>query len=169
MKTIIAAAPKVMANRQDYDAWAEFMWAGTIAHNSLLNTGRIGDWGSHMIEHELSGIYDVAHGAGLAVVFPAWMKYVVKHDVNRFVQWAVRVWNVDLDVFDLEATARQGIARMEAFFQSLGLATTLSGLGVTDDRYAEMADKGTNGDTKTVGNFVKLGSKDVEAVLRLAA
>ena len=127
MKTIIAEAPKVMANRQDYDAWAEFMWAGTIAHNSLLNTGRIGDWGSHMIEHEVSGIYDVAHGAGLAVVFPAWMKYVLKHDVNRFAQWAVRVWNVELDIFDLEATGRAGIARMEAFFQSLGLATTLHG------------------------------------------
>ncbi len=169
MKTIIAAAPKVMANRQDYDAWAEFMWAGTIAHNNLLNTGRVGDWGSHMIEHELSGIYDVAHGAGLAVVFPAWMKYVLKHDVNRFVQWAVRVWNVELDVFDPEATGREGIARMEAFFRSLGLATTLEGLGVTDDRIAEMADKGTDGNTHTVGNFVELDRKDVEAVLRLAA
>ncbi len=169
MKTIIAAAPKVMANRQDYDAWAEFMWAGTIAHNSLLNTGRVGDWGSHMIEHELSGIYDVAHGAGLAVVFPAWMKYVQKHDVNRFAQWAVRVWNVELDVFDLEATGRAGIDRMEAFFQSLGLATTLPGLGVTDDRFAEMAEKGTNGDTKKLGNFVKLDRKGFEAVLRLAA
>ncbi len=169
MKTIIAAAPKVMADRQDYDAWAEFMWAGTIAHNNLLHTGRVGDWGSHMIEHEVSGIYDVAHGAGLAVVFPAWMKYVLKHDVRRFVQWAVRVWNVELDIFDQEATGREGIARMEAFFRSLGLATTLGGLGVTDDRIAEMADKGTDGNTHTVGNFVELDRDGVEAVLRLAA
>lgn len=169
MKTIIAEAPKVMRHRHDYDAWAEFMWAGTIAHNNLLNTGRTGDWASHDIEHELSGIYDVAHGAGLAVIFPAWMKFVLKHDVARFAQWAVRVWNVELDVFDLEATARAGIARMEAFFQSLGLATTLGGLGVTDDRYAEMADKGTDGDTRRLGNFVRLDRDAVEAVFRLAA
>ena len=169
MKTIIAEAPKVMKNRRDYDAWAEFMWAGTLAHNNLLNTGRVGDWGSHDIEHELSGIYDVAHGAGLAVVFPAWMKYVLKHDVSRFAQWAVRVWNVELDVFDLEATARQGIARMEAFFQSLGLATTLKGLGVTDDRFAEMAEKGTNGGTRELGNFVRLDRQAIEAIYRLAA
>ena len=169
MKTVIAVAPKIMTNRRDYDAWAEFMWASTIAHNNLLNTGRIGDWASHEIEHELSGLYDVAHGAGLAVVFPAWMKYVLEHDVDRFAQWAVRVWNVELDVFDLEATARQGIARMEAFFRSLGLATTLAGLGVTDDRIAEMAEKGTNGNTRTVGNFVRLDRAAVEAVFRLAA
>jgi alcohol dehydrogenase YqhD (iron-dependent ADH family) len=169
MKTIIAVAPKVMQNRRDYDAWAEFMWASTIAHNNLLDTGRIGDWASHQIEHELSGMYDVAHGAGLAVIFPAWMKYVLKHDVNRFVQWAVRVWNVELDVFDPEATAREGIARMEAFFRSLGLTTTLAGLGVTDGRIGEMADKGTDGDTHTVGNFVRLDRADVAAVFRLAA
>lgn len=168
MKTIIAQSPKIMKNRQDYDAWAEFMWAGTIAHNNLLNTGRVGDWASHDIEHEISGIYDVAHGAGLAVVFPAWMKYVLKHDVSRFVQWATRVWNVELDVFDPEATAREGIARMEAFYQSLGLATTLTGMGITDDRIDEMADKGTDGDTRTVGNFVKLDRKAVADVLRLA-
>ena len=111
MKTIIAKAPKLQKNPKDYDAWSEFMWAGTLAHNNLLNTGRIGDWASHDIEHEISGIYDVAHGAGLAVVFPAWMKHVLRHDLDRFVQWAVRVWNVELDIFDLEATARQGVAR----------------------------------------------------------
>lgn len=169
MKTVIAEAPKVLANPRDYDAMAELMWAGTIAHNNLLNTGRVGDWGSHDIEHEISGIYDVAHGAGLAVVFPAWMKFVLKHDLDRFVQWAVRVWNVDLDVFDKEATARAGIARLEAFFRSLGLGTTLPMLGVTDDRVAEMATKATDGDVRTIGNFVKLDSKAVAAILRLAA
>ena len=77
MKTVIAEAPKVLARPTDYDAWSELMWAGAIAHNNLLNTGRVGDWGSHDIEHEICGIYDVAHGAGLAVVFPAWMKHVL--------------------------------------------------------------------------------------------
>ena len=169
MKTIVDEAPKVIANPRDYDAWAEFMWAGSVAHNNLLNTGRVGDWASHDIEHEISGIYDVAHGAGLAVVFPAWMRFTLKHDVQRFVQWAVRVWNVELDVFDPEATAWKGIERMEAFYQRLGLAVTLDGLGVPSDRIDEMAEKCTDGDTRQVGNFVKLGQRDVAAILRLAA
>jgi hypothetical protein len=168
MKTIIAQAPLVLENPKNYDAWSELMWAGTIAHNNLLNTGRVGDWGSHDIEHEISGIYDVAHGAGLAVVFPAWMKHVLKHDVNRFVQWAVRVWNVEMNVFDPEATAREGIRKLEGFYRSLGLGTTLTELKITDDRIDEMANKGTDGNKRTLGNFVKLDRKAVSAILRLA-
>jgi alcohol dehydrogenase YqhD (iron-dependent ADH family) len=169
MKTVFAQAPKVLARPTDYDAWAELMWAGTIAHNNLLNTGRVGDWGSHDIEHEISGIYDVAHGAGLAVVFPAWMKHVLEHDLDRFVQWSVRVWNVELDIFDRQATARAGIARLEAFFHSIGLGTTLAALGVGIDRIDEMARKATDGDTRRIGNFVKLDSAQVAKVLKLAA
>jgi len=169
MKTVIAQAPKVLAKPTDYDAWSELMWAGTIAHNNLLNTGRVGDWGSHDIEHEISGIYDVAHGAGLAVVFPAWMKHVLDHDLDRFVQWSVRVWNVELDIFDKEATARAGIARLEAFFHSIGLGTTLASLKVGTDRIDEMARKATDGDTRRIGNFVKLDSAQVAKVLKLAA
>ncbi len=168
LKTIIRQAPRILNNPQDYDAWSEFMWAGTIAHNNLLNTGRIGDWASHDIEHEISGIYDVAHGAGLAVVFPAWMKHVLHHDLDRFVQWAVRVWNIEMDVFNPESVALEGIARMEAFFQSLGIGTRMKDLGITDDRIDEMADKCTNGDTTTVGNFVKLDRAAVAKILRLA-
>ena len=168
LKTIMRQAPRILANPQDYDAWSEFMWAGTIAHNNLLNTGRIGDWASHDIEHEISGIYDVAHGAGLAVVFPAWMKHVLHQDLSRFVQWAVRVWNVEMDVFNPEKVALEGIARMEAFIRSLGIGTKLVDLGITDDRIDEMADKCTNGDTTTVGNFVKLDRAAVAKILRLA-
>ena len=168
LKTIMRQAPRILANPQDYDAWSEFMWAGTVAHNNLLNTGRVGDWASHDIEHEISGIYDVAHGAGLAVVFPAWMKHVLHHDLDRFVQWAVRVWNVELDVYNPEAVALEGIARMEAFFTSLGVGTRMKDLGITDDRIDEMADKCTNGDTTTVGNFVKLDRAAVAKILRLA-
>ena len=168
LKTIMRRAPLILKNPNDYDAWAEFMWAGAVAHNNLLNTGRVGDWASHDIEHEISGIYDVAHGAGLAVVFPAWMKHVMHQDLDRFVQWAVRVWNVEMDVFNPEAVAREGIARMEAFIHSLGIGTTMASLGITDDRIDEMADKCTDGDTRTVGNFVKLGRDDVAKILRLA-
>jgi alcohol dehydrogenase YqhD (iron-dependent ADH family) len=168
MKTIARMAPRVLENPRDYDSWSEFMWAGTIAHNNLLNTGRMGDWASHDIEHEISGIYDVAHGAGLAVVFPAWMKYTLHHDVNRFAQWAARVWNVDTDYWNAEATAREGIRRLEAFYHSLGLGTKLSDLGVGTDRLDEMAEKGTDGNTRTLGNFIKLDRTAVRKILDLA-
>ena len=168
MKTVIKYVPMVLEDSNNYEAWAQVMWAGTLAHNNLLNTGRVGDWGSHDIEHEISGIYDVAHGAGLAVVFPAWMKYVYKHDPNRFVQFAVRVWNVEQDFFDPEKTILHGIQKLEEFFTSIGLPTRLEGLGITDDRLEEMADKGTDSDQKTLGNFVKLRKNDIYNILKLA-
>ncbi len=169
MKTLINQAPLVLQNPNDYDAWAELMWSGTIAHNNLLDTGRLGDWASHDIEHELSGIYDIAHGAGLAVVFPAWMKYTYQHDRNRFVQWAVRVWNVEMNVFNQDAVVIQGIERMETFFRSIGLGTRLSELGIKEDRFEEMSVKCTYGNKRKVGNFVKLDSADILKILKLAA
>ncbi len=169
MKTVAHQAAKVLERPRDYDAWAELMWAGTIAHNNLLNTGRIGDWASHDIEHELSGIYDVAHGAGLAVVFPAWMKHTLTRDPARFAQWAARVWNVDLDYWDPEATALEGVRRLEAFFHSMGLGTRLADLKIGGDRLDEMARKCTDGDRRTIGNFVKLDSKAVRRIYELAA
>jgi alcohol dehydrogenase YqhD (iron-dependent ADH family) len=168
MKTLICQAPIVLEEPHNYDAWAELMWTGTIAHNNLLNTGRVGDWASHDIEHEISGIYDIAHGAGLAIVFPAWMKYVYKHDINRFAQWAIRVWNVDMDVFDPERVARLGIERMEAFFRSMGLATRLADAGITGERIDEMASKATDGNTRRFGNFVPLDKDAVKKILLLA-
>mgnify|MGYP000492099242 CR=1 FL=1 len=168
LKTVINNVPELIKNSNNYDAWAEVMWSGTIAHNNLLNTGREGDWGSHNIEHELSGIYDIAHGAGLAVVFPAWMKYVYKHDVNRFVQYASRVWNVDYNVWNPEKTALEGISRLEAFFRSIGLPIRLSELDIGEDRLEEMANKCTESDTVTTGKFVKLKKEDVYNILKLA-
>jgi len=166
LKTIIDHTPRVLAEPQNYNSRAEIMWAGTIAHNDLLSTGRVGDWGSHMIEHELSAIYDVAHGAGLAVVFPAWMKRVYTHDVARFAQFAGRVWNVDYNFEDPTRMALEGIRRMEAFFHQIGLPVTLQELGVRDDRFTEMARKCT--ERGPVGNFVKLGRNEVVEVYKLA-
>ena len=168
LKTIIKHTPLVLSEPEHYDARAEIMWASTLAHNNLLNTGRTGDWASHQIEHELSGIYDVPHGAGLAVVFPAWMKYVYQHDLQRFVQFAVRVWNVEQDFFNPERTALEGIRRMEEFFQSIGLPIRLGELGIPDDRLEEMAHKCHKGDDDTVGSFVKLTTEDVLNILKLA-
>lgn len=168
LKTVINNAPKIIENPKDYDARAEIMWAGTIAHNDLLGTGRLTDWGSHKMEHELSAIYDIAHGAGLSIIFPAWMKYVYKHNVNRFVQFAVRVWDVDMPFESEEDIALEGIRRMEAFFKSMGLPTRLKDAGIADDRFEEMADKCTSSDAITVGHFVPLHKKDVINIYNMA-
>lgn len=166
LKTVIYNARIALEEPDNYDARAEIMWAGTIAHNDLLSTGREGDWASHEIEHELSGIYDVAHGAGLATVFPAWMKYVIKDNIDRFVQFAVRVWNVEYSFEWPERTAWEGIERLIEFFRTIGLPVTLTELDVPEDRLEEMAAKCTH--SGPVGNFMKLNKKDVLEILRLA-
>lgn len=130
LKTIINNTPKVLEDNEDYAARAEIMWVGSNAHNGLLGTGREEDWSSHGMEHELSGIYDVAHGAGLAVVFPAWMEYVYQHDLERFAQFAHRVWDVDPDFKDLEWTAQQGIKKTKEFFSDIGMPVTLAELDI---------------------------------------
>lgn len=141
LKTVINNVPIVLDNPANYDARAEIMWAGAIAHNGLLNTGRGGDWASHIIEHEISGIYDIAHGAGLAIVYPAWMKYVYQEYAAKYAQYATRVWNVDLDFDAPDKTALEGISRLERFFREIGLPVRLSEADIGDDRLAEMADK----------------------------
>jgi alcohol dehydrogenase len=166
LKTIQVFGPRAIKNLNDYEARAEIMWAGTLAHNNLFGMGRIGDWGSHMIEHEVSAIYDVTHGAGLAVVFPAWMNYVYKVDVQRFVQFAVRVWGVDDAFGEPERIALEGIARQKAFFKNLGLPVSLSELNINALKLEEMAVKGTK--YGPLGNFKKLHKEDVFSVLQLA-
>jgi alcohol dehydrogenase YqhD (iron-dependent ADH family) len=166
LRTIIHNVPLVLENPEDYNARANIMWAGTVVHNDLLGTGRIEDWASHGIEHELSGIYDVAHGAGLAVVFPAWMRYVYKQNTERFVQFATRVWNVEQDFECPERTALEGIRRMKNFFRHIGLPVTLQELGINDDRLVEMADKATGNGSYEMGSFMRLNREDVLKILK---
>lgn len=168
MKTIVTQAPILMEQPKNYDARAEIMWAGTLAHNDLVGTGRQADWASHNIEHELSGIYDIAHGAGLSIIFPAWMKYVYKTDVPRFAQYANRVFDIEINTMDLDATALKGIKATEDFFKTLGMPIRLSEAGITDDRFEEMANKATNNNTSTLGAFVKLTKEDIVAIYKLA-
>lgn len=166
-RTVLFNAPVVMKKADDYAGRAEIMWAGTIAHNGLLDTGRGGDWASHGIEHELSGIYDIAHGAGLSIIFPAWMKYVYKENIDRFVQFAVRIFDVDLTFCNREKIVLEGISRMENFFKSLGLPTRLSDTNIGEDRLREMADKCV-AKGQTIGGFMKLSSDDVYEIYKLA-
>jgi alcohol dehydrogenase YqhD (iron-dependent ADH family) len=167
LTTIINNVPLALANPNDYNAFAEIMWAGTVAHNDILGTGRAQDWASHKIEHELSGIYDIAHGAGLAIVFPAWMKYVYKANLSRFVQYAVRVWKVEQDFSDPEKTALDGIARLEAFLRSIGMPTRLADAGITEDRFEEMAEK-CAASFGVIGGLKKLSKDDIVNIYRLA-
>ena len=168
LKTMINNTAIALARPDDYNARAEMMWAGTLAHNGLLNTGRLGDWASHMIEQELSAIYDVAHGAGLAVIFPAWMKYTFQRNLAKFAQFAVRVWGVEYDFEAPERTAREGIQRLEDFYRRIGMPTRLGELGIGDDRLEEMASKSIKPWMTTMGNVSKLTRDEVLEVLKLA-
>jgi alcohol dehydrogenase YqhD (iron-dependent ADH family) len=167
LQTVIRHTPRALEQPRDYDARAQLMWASTIAHNDLLGTGRVGDWASHPIEHELSALYDVAHGAGLAVIYPAWMSYLYRRDPQRFARFAVQVWGVEPDFADPERTALEGIRRLKGFFHDLGLPTTLAELGVPAHRLEEMARRCTA--AGPVGHFAQLGREEVLAIYRLAA
>ena len=164
MRNIITNAPLALEHPNDYRYRAELMWTGTIAHNNLLDRGRIGDWATHDIEHELSALYDIAHGAGLAIMFPAWMKYVYKVDIDRFVQWAVRVWDVSLPLSDKEGIVLEGIKRLEAFYKRIGMPTRLSDLKIGKDKLRFMAENSLVGERTHLGNFMKLYADDVEKI-----
>ena len=167
LRTIIRNARKILSGGENnYDARAEIMWAGAIAHNGFLDTGRIGDWGSHLLDHELSAIFDIAHGAGLAIMFPAWMRYNIKEDTSRFARFAVKVWGVDGAFYDMEQAAMEGILRMENFFKSIGMPIRFADANLDTSRISEMAKRVVR--FGPVGNFRKLDEKDTEAIYWLA-
>jgi alcohol dehydrogenase YqhD (iron-dependent ADH family) len=167
LKTIINNAPKVLKNSRDYDAWAEIMFAGNLAHNGLLGMGRQEDWASHGIEHAVSAVYDIAHGQGLAIIFPAWMKYVYKQNIPLFAQFAANVWGEKKnDLSDKEILAIKGIERTEEFFKNLNLPIRLSEIKVKKEDLPVMAGKATA--LGILGFFKKLDYDDVLAVYNLA-
>ncbi|MBQ4014802.1 MAG: iron-containing alcohol dehydrogenase, partial [Treponema sp.] len=125
-------APRVIADPNNYEARANIMWAGMMAHNNSCGVGRSQDWNSHGIEHELSALYDCAHGAGLAVTMPAVFKYVMKHDVNRFAKVAVRVWGCQMDFDHPEVTALEGINAFQNFLCSIGMPKNFAELGAKE-------------------------------------
>lgn len=169
LMTVIEVAPRVVADPADYQAQANLMWAGMMAHNNSCGVGRAQDWASHEIEHELSALYDCAHGAGLAVVFPAWMTYNWYHDVARFAQLAARVWGCPMDEAHPEATAQEGIDCLKRFLRSLGMPQTFAELGAREEDIPRMAHMACYGDGAggTVGGFVPLNQMDVENIYRL--
>lgn len=167
LKTVIENAPLIMKDPDDYNPRAELMWAGTIAHGDLLSTGRIGDWGSHKIAHELGTMHEATHGAALAVIFPAWMKHVYKNDKERFFQFSVRVFDIDPCFGSRESVIMAGIERLQGFFSRLGLPGTLKDMGIGKDNFEEMAGKATR--FGPVGKYIELNKKDIEKILDLAS
>lgn len=169
LMTMIHEAPKVIANPNDYQARANIMWAGMVAHNNVCGVGRDQDWASHSIEHELSAVYDCAHGAGLAVVFPAWMEYTMNHDVMRFAQVANRVWGCSMDFAYPEVTAKAGIQAFKAFLKSIGMPLTFEELGAKKEDIPYMAHVACygNGRKGSFGGFVRLQEEDVIKIYEL--
>ena len=164
---IINEAPKAVNEPYNYGARANLTWAGTIAHNDSCGVGRVGDWASHQMEHELSALYGVAHGAGLAVMFPAWMKYVCETDLDRFVQFATRVWGIE-NADDKKAVALKGIKAMEDFFTSIGLPVNFEQLGAKKEDIDQLVKTLNINMGDTIGNFRKLSMADAKKIYELA-
>lgn len=166
--TMIKETPRVIADPHNYQARANIMWAGTVAHNDIVGVGRSQDWNSHAIEHELSGLYDCAHGAGLAVIMPAWMEYVYSHNVMRFAQMAVRIWGCEMNFENPADTALNGIRRFRRFLSDIGMPINFEQLGAKEEDIPELVKKFGLGDGKT-GGFVPLSTEDISNIYHIAA
>lgn len=165
LKAIIEEAPKVLANPTDYDPRANIMWAGTLAHNGVCGCGKQEDWSSHGMEHEISALYDVAHGAGLAVVLPAFMTYVAAKKPLRVAMMARNVFGV-LESDDAKA-AHEGISRLKEFFRSIGMPLTMKELGVENPDIPLMVKKLHENKGAVFGSYLPLAPADSTAIYRL--
>ena len=167
LKTIVYEAPRVIENPNHYEARANIMWAGMLAHNNVCGVGRVQDWASHHIEHELSALYDVTHGAGLAVIAPLWMRYVCKKNPGKLALFANRIFEVPMNEKHPEKTALKGIEAFEAFLKKIGMPSSFAEIGAKEEDIELMTDKLLKG-RKTEGNYVKLNRDDVIAIYRSA-
>ena len=169
MLTMISQGLRVMDDPDDYEARANIMWAGMMAHNNSCGVGRTQDWTSHDIEHELSALYDCAHGAGLAVVMPAVFTYNMQHNVMRFAQVAVRVWGCQMDFEHPEVTAKAGIEALRNFLICIGMPKNFAELGAKKEDIAVLAHNACYGGVRqgTLGGFVELKEEDVKNIYQL--
>ena len=170
MQTVIYNARILLKEPGNYNARAEIMWAGSLSHNGLTGCGTGGgDWACHQLEHELGGLYDVAHGAGLAAIWGSWARYVFEANPERFAQFATNVFDIPCSI-DFEKTALAGIEAMEDFFRSVHMPTSLHelGLDLTDEQIHELAFKCSYEDTRTIGVFRQLNMKDMEKIYQMA-
>ena len=171
LKTVMAAAKEVLISSDDYTYRAAIMWASSLSHNDLTECGTEKDFACHKLEHELSGMFGVTHGAGLAAIWSSWARYVMDKHLNRFVQFAVNVMGVLQDFTNPRMTALRGIEAMEAFFTEIGMPTSipeLIGRKATDEEIAIMAEKCSRGGTITIGAMEVLEQADMTEIYQLA-
>lgn len=179
IRTLIASAPKALADPRDYEARAAIMWAGTLAHNDLVGCGRAssaktraGGWESHALEHELSAIDPkITHGAGLAVVMPAWMRYVVDADLSRFVAFGRDVFGIvpaDSSKESIKAAASETIDRLQEFFVSMGMPRSLKEFGLEESSIDQLLDGLEKSKGRVFGAFKPLDREDARAIYKSA-
>ncbi|WP_214630096.1 iron-containing alcohol dehydrogenase [Paenibacillus agaridevorans] len=167
LQTVIENVEPALSNPNDSVARANLMWSGTMALNGgLISVGVHTDWATHGIEHEVSAIYDIPHGAGLAVIFPNWMKYVYKERVDRFVQYAQRVWGIQRDDRTDDELALAGIEATRAFFSRIGAESRLADFGIEADQLDRMAEEAVR--YGEIGNFKRLSQQDVRNILEMS-
>ncbi|MCQ2374702.1 MAG: iron-containing alcohol dehydrogenase [Salinivirgaceae bacterium] len=169
MLTLVHEGPRVIENPNNYEARANILWAGMMAHNNACGVGRSQDWNSHNIEHELSATYDCAHGAGLAVTMPAVFTYVMNHNVMRFAQVAVRVWGCQMDFEHPEVTAKAGIKCLQNFLIALGMPKNFAELGANEKDIPQLVNTLCYGDGRTgsISGFVTLNTDDCTNIYKL--
>ena len=169
LKTVIPAGKAALENPNDYEARASIMWAGTISHNDLTGLGRSVFMAVHQMEHELSGMDEkIAHGAGLSALWASWARYVYENNVSRFAQYAVNVWNIEMDFEHPEKTALAGIKATEDYFKSLNMPTSLRELNVDPASFEELAEKCTNHGTRTLAGIKVLDKPDIIEIYKMA-
>lgn len=168
IRTVLHNAPIVMLEPENYNARAEIMWTGALAHNTFLQTGRVGDWGSHKLEHELSAEYDIAHGAGLAIILPAWMRYAAQKAPKKLAQFATDVFDVPACLGEEQQVALEGVARLESFFRALSMPTNLREAGITNCDYVALAARALPNADATTGEYIRMRREDMVAIYRLA-
>ena len=171
LRSIKNAIFAVLKNPEDYRYRAQIMWGGSVMHNGLTGCGVADDWATHQLEHELSGMFDVTHGAGLAAMWPSWARYVMHENLSRFVRFAVNVMDVPNDFTDPEGTAEKGIQAMERFYHAIGMPINIKeliGRDITDAEIKEMTRKCSRDYTSTCGALKVLKADDMEAIYKMA-
>lgn len=169
LKTMIKYGKLSLENPTNYEARAEIMWASSLAHNGLTGCGGIGDWSTHQLEHDLGGVYDIAHGAGLAAVWGSWARYVYKENPRRFAQFAENVFGIEKIGTD-EEMAIKGIEAMENFYKDIEMPISISETGITlsDEDVEMLAEKCSNNGTRYIGSFKKLFKEDMAKIYSMA-
>ena len=171
LRTVKNCTIDVLRDPEDYRARAQIMWAGSLSHNNLMECGLEKDFATHRLEHELSALFGVTHGAGLAAIWPSWARYMLPRHTSRFVQFAVNVMGVENDFTSPEQTAEKGIRAMERFYKEIGMPTTIKellGRDVTDEEIELMADKCSRGNTITVGTLERLDREEMVKIYKMA-